>query len=185
MDCSSCGSDRDCLNNTHCVHIPSFTSDTLRDITCQGTKGAFTELFGSYHLSLHQQSQQVLDLQLLSSSYDSLHTLSIQCTYRQCHLMSGADCSSFLSDFSNCIQCLEYSCSLNLFDSLHVYPTDNITFPITDNGVLFYEHPATLHPFTFLFSSPNSNLSSIFGCHDKGDCRWIHVQNSLVFCHLE
>ena len=173
------------MNRTHCVHSPSFTSETVRDMTCQGRKGAFTELLGSFHLSLHQLSQHQLDLQLYSASYDSIHTLTIQCHYQQCHLISGADCSSFLSGFSNCIECLDFSCSVNLSDELRVYPTDNLTFPVTENGPVYYSYTPLLNPFMFLFASPSSNQSSIFGCHTEGDCRWIHVQNWLDFCHLE
>lgn len=153
-------------------------------MTCQGSNGALSELLGSFHLSLKQQSQSQIDLQLYSSSYASFDSLTVHCTYRQCHLMSGADCSSYLSGFNNCIECLDFSCSINLFDQLRLYETDNITFPVeedSDPGILYYQYNPILNPIIFLFTSQTLKQSSIFGCHSEGDCSWIHVQIGSVF----
>ncbi|KAK8801627.1 hypothetical protein WA588_005913, partial [Blastocystis sp. NMH] len=125
IDCASCGSDLDCTNQT-CVHTTSFLHSTLRNMTCEASDtGALADLFGSFRLSLRQRSQTETTVELLSSAYPSFSSSTLRCEYAQCRLLSGADCSTFLSGFNNCLQCDDFVCSVGRNEELRLFAMRN------------------------------------------------------------
>ena len=91
-------------------------------MTCEAPDtGALADLFGSFRLSLRQRSQTETTIELLSSTYPSFSSSTLRCEYSQCRLLSGADCSTFLSGFNNCLQCDAFVCSVRRNEELRLF----------------------------------------------------------------
>ena len=95
-------------------------------MTCEASDtGALADLFGSFRLSLRQRSQTETTVELLSSAYPSFSSSTLRCEYAQCRLLSGADCSTFLSGFNNCLQCDDFVCSVGRNQELRLFAMRN------------------------------------------------------------
>lgn len=103
-------------------------------MTCEAPDtGALADLFGSFRLSLRQRSQTETTIELLSSTYPSFSSSTLRCEYSQCRLLSGADCSTFLSGFNNCLQCNAFVCSVRRNEELRLFSA-NQTMAVAVGG---------------------------------------------------
>lgn len=143
-------------------------------------KGIISEMFGNLTISINQTSSTTIHLELLNSFYPSLSTTPLHCDYSQCQLLSSVDCSTYISDFSNCIRCNSSQCVIHRNMNLSLYQSSPFlnTINHTLYSIPFYQNAFILQPFLSLFSTNNtqSDYPSVFGCKDDGECRWVHVE---------
>ena len=106
-------------------------------MTCEATAvGALADLFGSFRLSLRQQSQTETTVELLSSAYPSFSSSTLRCEYSQCRLLSGADCSTFLSGYNNCLQCDAFACSVRRNEELRLFASVNQSVALSVDAMM-------------------------------------------------
>lgn len=154
-----------------CSHQTIFSEGDLINFSCKtndSLPGVISELFGESTVLLHQYNSSIIEVNINSGYFPSLHSSSVRCLYEQCAILPGIECSSYLSGYSNCILCKNSSCSLE--KNMHLSVSADFT-PFFD--VKSY----LLNPVVYLFKGDanyDHSSPSVFGCKEDGSCVWIH-----------
>lgn len=146
-------------------------------------------MFGDVTLSINQTSASIIHLEVLNAFYPSLSTTPLHCDYSQCQLLSSIDCSTYMSDYSNCIQCNSSQCYIHRNMNFTLYQASPFLSSTNHSvfGIPFYQQSSILQPFLSLFSLNNTQWEypSVFGCKDDGECKWVHVIQLQLFIFIE
>ena len=166
-----------------CSHTTRFTNDTPLHLSCSADDrhaGTLSELFGTTTLSITQTSNSTLRVAVQSAFFPSLHTTPLHCDYSACSVLSGIQCSSYMSGYTSCLQCQHASCTTSVNEALVLQSADALSIlpPTSSRQPPFYRHKEYLHPFTYLYHGDDAysvDTPTVFGCKDDGHCAWIHV----------
>lgn len=124
-------------------------------------------MYGTSYVMLQQVHSSGFEVRVNNGFFPSLDSTPLKCVYEQCELLSGIECSTYLSGYFNCIRCEVSSCTLGMNDYLS----------IADDYTPYFAYSAMLNPFVYVYQGDDDyhpTAVSVFGCKEDGSCVWIH-----------